>query len=593
MNTKKLTLLLTFTCLFLFAVISRIFFNDFQEGWEAYVKKDYKTAHELWLPLAEQGDSKAQFFLGFMHDFGFGLPENDQEAVKWYRLAAEQGDSRAQLFTGLMYANGQGVPQNDQEAIKWYRLAAEQGYEEAKVNILKLERNDAPQTLQALISDAENGIVKAQYNLGMMYANGQGVRENHQEAIKWYRLAVGQGYERAKSIVYDLAKKNVPQALKVLKEDAEKGVAKAQYNLGMMYANGWGVPQNDQEAIKWYLLAAEQMYAGAKVNIYTMARKNVPQALKFLTKDAENGVAEAQISLGTMYANGWGVPQNDREAIRWYLLAAEQMYAGAKINIYAMAIRNVSEALKILIDDAKNSDVEAQYSLGMMYANGQGVPQDDREAIKWYRLAAEQEFDHEKATVSKLMKKNVLQILKLLTYDAENGIAEAQIRLGMMYQMGAVVPQSDQEAIKWYRLAAGQGNSKAQFIMGLMYANGWGVPQEDQEALKWYRHATEQRVASKKIKIYNLAQKNVPEALEILTRDAENGVAEAQFFMGLVYARGSEVPVDHVLAHMWYNLSGLQGHKDATSKISLLEKNMSPQQIEQAQEMVRDWKPKQ
>ena len=57
-----------------------------------------------------------------------GVPQDDAEAVKWYRLAAEQGYAEAQSNLGVMYNNGRGVPQDDAEAVKWYRLAAEQGY---------------------------------------------------------------------------------------------------------------------------------------------------------------------------------------------------------------------------------------------------------------------------------------------------------------------------------------------------------------------------------------------------------------------------------------------------------------------------------
>jgi len=65
--------------------------------------------------------------LGFMYAKGQGVPQDDQEAVRWSRLAAERGDAVAQSNLGLMYAKGQGVPQDYTEAVKWYRLAAEQG----------------------------------------------------------------------------------------------------------------------------------------------------------------------------------------------------------------------------------------------------------------------------------------------------------------------------------------------------------------------------------------------------------------------------------------------------------------------------------
>jgi TPR repeat protein len=69
--------------------------------------------------LAEQGHAAAQHNLGVMYTTGEGVPENDTEAVKWYRKAAEQGNVSAQNNLGAMYAQGDGVPENDAEAVKW------------------------------------------------------------------------------------------------------------------------------------------------------------------------------------------------------------------------------------------------------------------------------------------------------------------------------------------------------------------------------------------------------------------------------------------------------------------------------------------
>ena len=91
------------------------------------------------------------------------MPEDDAEAVRWYRLAADQGDANAQYNLGLKYASGEGVPEDDAEAVRWYRLAADQG------------------------------LAIAQNNLGLMYASGEGVPEDDAEAVRWYRLAADQG----------------------------------------------------------------------------------------------------------------------------------------------------------------------------------------------------------------------------------------------------------------------------------------------------------------------------------------------------------------------------------------------------------------
>jgi hypothetical protein len=111
---------------------------------------------------------------------------------------------------------------------------------------------------------AEQGDAWAQYNLAVMYAEGEGVLEDYAEAVRLYRLA------------------------------AEQGDAWAQFNLGLMYYNGHGVPKDDAEAVRLYRLAAEQGHAGAQSN------------------------------LGVMYRHGYGVPQDYVQAHMWFNLAAAQ-----------------------------------------------------------------------------------------------------------------------------------------------------------------------------------------------------------------------------------------------------------------------------
>ena len=64
-----------------------------------------------------------------------GVPQDDKEAIKWWRLAAEQGDNEAQCNLGVMYYEGIGVPQDYEEAVKWWKLAAEQRHERAQFNL--------------------------------------------------------------------------------------------------------------------------------------------------------------------------------------------------------------------------------------------------------------------------------------------------------------------------------------------------------------------------------------------------------------------------------------------------------------------------
>jgi|TARA_R110000824_G_scaffold366916_1_gene556032 TPR repeat protein len=85
---------------------------------------------------AEQGNAQAQYNLGFLYEYGFGLPEgvvkDQKEAVKWHRLAAEQGNKHAQYHLGSKYRDGEGVIKDMVYAHMWYNLAASNGSEMAE-----------------------------------------------------------------------------------------------------------------------------------------------------------------------------------------------------------------------------------------------------------------------------------------------------------------------------------------------------------------------------------------------------------------------------------------------------------------------------
>ena len=91
--------------------------QDLDKGMTAYNAGDYAIALKELEPLAEQGDVDAQFILGYMYDEGKGVPQDNKEAMKWYRLAAEQGDAGAEFNLGIMYVSGKGVPQDYKEVV--------------------------------------------------------------------------------------------------------------------------------------------------------------------------------------------------------------------------------------------------------------------------------------------------------------------------------------------------------------------------------------------------------------------------------------------------------------------------------------------
>ena len=141
---------------------------------------------------------------------------------------------------------------------------------------------------------------------------------------------------------------------------------------------------------------------------------------------------------------------------------------------------------------------------------------------------------------------------------AEQGHADAQNNLGLMYDNGHGVSQDHAAAGRWYRLAAAQGSAIARFNLGVAYANGEGVPQDHAEAVRWYRLA------------------------------AEQGNAGAQNNLGLMYGNGQGVPQHHAAAYMWFNLAAAQGDKDASKNRDIAAKKLTAADLGTAQRLSRE-----
>ena len=135
-------------------------FADYISGQREYVSGNYEIAIIEWTPVAEDGNARAQYNLGWMHANGKGTAQDFKEAIEWYKQSAELGNVNAQYNLANLYLRGQGADQNDKLAFSWFIKAAEQG--------------DAP----------------AQYNLGRMYLLGKGDDKNILEARFWIKQAL-------------------------------------------------------------------------------------------------------------------------------------------------------------------------------------------------------------------------------------------------------------------------------------------------------------------------------------------------------------------------------------------------------------------
>jgi TPR repeat protein len=277
-----------------------------------------------------------------------------------------------------------------------------------------------------------------------------------------------------------------------------------------------------------------------------------------------------------------------------------------------------SEAVKWYRKAAEQGHADAQYNLGVMYYKGQGVPQDYTEALKWYRKAAEQGHADAQYILGirysngQGVPQDDTEAVKWYRKAAEGGNAHAQFRLGLFYYRGVLgVSQDYAKAVKWYRKAAEQGNLDAQLELGDMYDFGYYVPRDYAESAKWYLKAAEQGSTKAQCRIGTFYENGmgVPQhyakAVKWYREAAETGQDRGMQFLGRMYEKGLGVPQDMIKAHMWFNLAVVTVSSSSMNKewVDLWMRNyredrdrvaskMTPAQIAEAQRLAEEWKQK-
>jgi TPR repeat protein len=343
-----------------------------------------------------------------------------------------------------------------------------------------------PQNGTDLDVKAQSGDPEAQFLLGYRYDQ----EHNYREASQWYRKAAAQGY------------------------------ALAQSALGSMYQMGRGVPQNFAEALKWYGLALKQDDPVAESNLGLMyargqgTKADLGQAMKLFEKAAEEGWAPGQANLANLYAMG-----SSKDLVRaymWCTLALAGGQGGCKKTIQdifgQMSGTDIDEAnnqaFQWFQTRAADSKVKRQsmprladddlpVRVGMLYVQGDVVRQDDAQAVKWYRWAAERGNASAQSRLGEMyylgrgIRKNYSQAFTWFQESAQQGDVSGERDLGFVYLQGFGVAKDEQKGVEWVRKAADRGDVGAQALLAYCYQMGTGVPRNEQEAIRLYQKAVE------------------------------------------------------------------------------------------------------
>ena len=436
-------------------------------------KESYKLYHELFL----SGDIKDKLAgaAGIAGQYRFGFGDTDQDikkAIKWYKEAENYSETTEVFYQRTLGDLYVGIGDFD-NAKKWFSVAASIGskYSENHLNYLNNIDNPESQRKIALImvalgnkdgvefyeKSANQGDAQAQNDLGELYGSDNIVSRDYKVSLYWIRKAAQQGHSTA------------------------------QNNLGAHYQNGSGVEVNIKEALHWYGLSADQGNTNAMRNIasiYSTVIKDQYTAIEFYEKAANLGNTDAMWSLSTIYRDGKG---------------------GIKVDL--------ERAFNLALRAAEKSDKWAQYKVGLMYLNGEGVNQDYKKAIIWLTKAFDNIFSgspSENKDLNELIgwslgnmyasgkgvevdwnKASMFKEVKPLLLDSIAKVGNIKDKLDTAVKYETEV-KDYQKALEWYLEAAKLGNVVAQRKVGDYYSRvQYGIKKDFVIAEKWYKKAIE------------------------------------------------------------------------------------------------------
>ncbi len=190
-----------------------------------------------------------------------------------------------------------------------------------------------------------------------------------------------------------------------------------------------------------------------------------------------------------------------------------------------------AETVERFLEAAREGSPEAQFNMGILYAEGLGVERDYGEALTWFERAAEQ------------------------------GLANAQYNLAVMHEHGLAGPRDAAMARQWYGRAAKLDHPQSQHNLAVIYARGNGVSQDYTAAAKWFAAA------------------------------AEHGLVNAQYNLAFLYERGLGVARDEALAYRWFAVAEKRGDSSAGAARDALADRLGPVERAEIDRDVAVWRP--
>jgi len=400
-------------------------------------EKKYKEAIELYKKGMAIKRYDCYRNMGDMHRHGLSVPKDTVKAFQFYITAAENKDLRSQYLMGTFYYNGILVKKDEIKAIAWYTKAAEKGYLDAQNELGRIyyRKENYKGAEKWFLMAAESGNRFARHNLGNLYFSDKIGKPDYKKAEKWYLKSANQGFSWSQErlgYIYEkalLGEQDCKKALGWYEKSVKQEYVFAQYNLASLYYEGTCVVKDLSKAKELFAKSADQNNSNAQYMLGKIAggNRNYLEAKKWYEKSrsVKGGNVNAILALGDLYYSGNKDIKIDHEkALKLYLDANKKVkkinvelkfrigkiyynkkkYYLSKVYLSIASDKNHAEAQLYLasiydkgytgkIDYAKafnhylkaanKGNKIAQYSVGIYYFYGRGIPRNKISAKYW------------------------------------------------------------------------------------------------------------------------------------------------------------------------------------------------------------------
>jgi uncharacterized protein len=623
------------------------------EGSSFNGNRDPEQALEWFRKSADQNYVPAELILGEIYLQGYGglTPDGTNQhvdparAATWFQKAADQNDPQGQFELGQLYLRGLGVNADGPKALRLFLLAADQKFLPAYSQLAWMYgkgigvKADISQEVAYVRKAADLGDSEACIGMSDFYAEGHGVQKDSTQVEFWLVRAVQAGSVRAVNQLYEMSEAgqisdtDMKTVAESEKRRAEKGDLTSAFHLGFLYAKGFGVPKNIEEAVKWLEIGgAASWNKGVLADLYAEGKlipRNDKRALEIYEETGNSG------ALARMYSEGRGTPQDDAKAAEQFHNAAVANHSDAQIAYgeYLLAGRGVPKdpigAMDWFRRGAQRRLGEALLNIGIDYVTDRGVPRDLRMQNYWYRKAAAYDMDVAEMNLARDLltgqgiQKDAIEACAWLTIAnpqlnsaggelaqiTENASGEMLEKIknrvealrNIRQSSGGYYEDSNPYSgaapdIPTLQKQAASGNPLAEMRLAFAFEKGQGVLEDADAAIQMYKHL--QKAGPMELHAwlgialangdgfpqdYKLARQRLEEA-------AEEGSIPAREALARLDIEGKGSNPSLMNAYMWLTLAG--GDPKAAQELSDLATKLKPEEIKQAQSLAADWRSK-